>query len=76
VDNVVAAIDEQRSAMAERLVSLATSKGLSEEEAKQALTEVGLLDRPVAVTAPSTPEGDDGTLARLLAFARSHGFTG
>lgn len=76
VDNVVTAIDTQRATIAERLLSYATAKGLSEDEAREALVEVGLLDRPVAVTATSTATEDDGTLARLVDFAKRHGFRG
>ena len=74
VDNVVRSIDEARTQAGARLLSLAVDKGVTEDEARQALTEVGLLDRPVAVTASATE--DDRVLARLVEFAKRHGFRG
>lgn len=75
VDNVVRSIDEARAQAAERLLSLAVDKGMDESEAREALVDVGLLDRPVAVTATATT-ADDGVLGRLVEFAKRHGFRG
>jgi hypothetical protein len=85
---VIVAVEQREGEIANRLLSFATSRGLSEAEARRALTGAGLSVPPPA-PAPTTAaaNGDansaaaalgriEATMNSLVSFARRHGFNG
>lgn len=85
---VIEALSERDEEIADRLIAFATDQGLSEEQARNLMIEVGLLSRPAPVAVADVPEDGassdtnailariENTLSGLTAFARRHGYNG
>jgi hypothetical protein len=79
---VVNALVEREQGIASRIIEFAGEKGLSEEQARAVLSDLGMEVPPVATPEPvetgggATLDSIAATLASLVAFARRNGYTG
>lgn len=80
VDGIVRDLDRLRAQIARQVQDAGRRAGASEQDVTNLLHSTGLVDRPAPTPAPAAARQTGGVLetefAKIVAFARQHGYRG